>query len=309
MNTAAPSLTKLTPRPRQQAAFSDHSLLTPPQVGRHELFRATVRAVSAPSPRLRRITLHSPAFAAHQLSGPDEFFGLLMPQPGAPLHLPQHPGGENLRAAVAAMPEQVRPNLRWYTVRRFDPHEGELTFDIVTHGITQQNLDTNEQAGPGLRWCLSAQAGSEVGIWTAQGLWHRADSAQTLIADPSALPSLRAILEYTAAFAPQQLQEMHVIAVAENSEDIEPKLLSEWQGRLGSLELLFSPATEFATHTARLLERVDYLEHPARLARYVWVAGEGSLCKQVRRHCVNTWQLSPTEVQWCPYWFLGKARP
>ena len=148
-----------------------------------------------------------------------------------------------------------------------------------------------------------------VGIWTAQELWHRANSAQTLIADPSALPSLRAILEYTAAFAPQQLQEMHVIAVAENSEDIEPKLLSEWQGRLGSLELLFSPATEFATHTARLLERIDYLEHPARLARYVWVAGEGSLCKQVRRHCVNTWQLSPAEVQWCPYWFLGKARP
>lgn len=309
MNTAAASLTKLTSSSRQQAAFSDHDLLTPPQVGEHGLFRATVRTVSAPSPRLRRITLHSPAFATHQLSGPDEFFGLLMPQPGAPLHLPQHPGGENLRAAVAAMPEHIRPNLRWYTVRRFDPHEGELTFDIVTHGITQQNLDTDEQVGPGLRWCLSAQAGSEVGIWTARGLWHRASSAQTLIADPSALPSLRAILEYTAAFAPQQLQEMHVIAVAENSEDIEPKLLSEWQGRLGSLELLFSPATEFATHTARLLERIDYLEHPARLARYVWVAGEGSLCKQVRRHCVNTWQLNPAEVQWCPYWFLGKARP
>src|SRR5699024_12788394 len=63
--------------------------------------------------------------------------------------------------------------------------------------ISQQNLDTDEQVGPGLRWCLSAQVGSEVGIWTAQGLWHRANSAQTLIADPSALPSLRAILEYT----------------------------------------------------------------------------------------------------------------
>lgn len=308
MDSIAAPLEKPTRAP-QQAAFSDHRLTTPPAATEHQLFRATVRAVSAPSPRLRRITLHSPSFAEYQLTGPDEFFGLLMPQPGAALHLPEQAEGENLRAAVAAMPQYLRPNLRWYTVRRFDPSSCQLTFDIVTHGVETENLRTEEHAGPGLRWCLSVQPGSEVGIWTAQGLWHRSTQSQTLIADPSALPSLRAILEYTAAFAPDQLRHMHVIAVAENSEDIEPQLLSQWQDELGSLELLFSPAAEFATHTEGLLERIDHFEHPARLSEYVWVAGEGGLCKQVRRHCINTWQLDPSAVQWCPYWFLGKARP
>ncbi len=309
MNVATPQVSKLTVSPTRRNAFTDHQLVDPPQAAGHELFRATIHEITSPSHRLRRITLHSPSFATYQLSGPDEFFGLLMPQPGTPLHLPQQTKGENLRAAVAEIPAEIRPNLRWYTVRQFDPLNCTLTFDIVTHGITLEDLEVGHDIGPGLRWCLTAQVGSEVGLWTAHGLWHRAAPAQTLIADPSALPSLRAILEYTQTFAPKQLRDMHVIAVAETAEDIEPHLLSEWQEKLGSVELLFCPVAEFTSQTVRLLERIDALEHPARFSQYVWVAGEGDLCKNVRRHCVSTWKLETSAVQWCPYWFLGKARP
>lgn len=309
MKVATPSLDTLAALDVQRAAFADHQLISPPQTAEHQLFRATVRAISAPARRLRRITVHCEALADYQLTGPDEFFGLLMPQPGAQLHLPHQAAGENLRAAVAEMPKDIRPGLRWYTVRRFNPQACTLTFDIVTHGVELEDLNAKEDIGPGLRWCLTAEPGSEVGLWTAQGLWHRAARTQTFIADPSALPSLRAILEYADTFAPDQLRDMHVIAVAENSEDIEPFFVSEWQDELGSLEFLFTPAAEFATNAKHLLERMESLEHPARLSEHVWVAGEGNLCKQVRRHCISSWELDASAVQWCPYWFLGKARP
>ncbi|HJD89702.1 MAG TPA: siderophore-interacting protein [Corynebacterium urealyticum] len=40
------------------------------------------------------------------------------------------------------------------------------------------------------------------------------------------------------------------------------------------------------------LRQLDEASHPATRAAYVWVAGEGQLCKEVRRHAVNSWDLS-----------------
>ncbi|WP_287861836.1 siderophore-interacting protein [Corynebacterium sp.] len=291
----------------QRAAFADHKLIHAPSSPSHHIIRATVYSVSAPAENLRRITVHSPELVGFRLSGPDEFFGLLMPpNPSGELHLPSHDGGANIRASVAAMPASQRPNLRWYTVRAFDPEQGRITFDVVTHGV---NNPCKNDVGPGLAWALATRVGDQVGIWTCQGLWHRAQSSQTLIADPSAAPSIRAILEYAHAFAPEQLRDMHLVVVAENHGDLEPSLIADWGSKLGSLEVLFSATTDFSTAVIAHLQQLDSAEHPATQSQYVWVAGEGQLCKDVRHHAIHAWGLNSESVQWCPYWFLGRARP
>ena len=290
-----------------RAAFSDHLLLAAPSEPHHRIIRATVYDVSAPAENLQRIVIRSLELVGFQLSGPDEFFGLFMPaKPGENLHLPLHGGGANIRASVTAMPETQRPNLRWYTVRSLDPECGQITFDVATHGVKNPK---DEHVGPGLAWALATRVGDQVGIWTCQGLWHRAQSSQTLIADPSAVPSVRAILDYADAFTPEQLRDIHLVVVAENHGDLEPSLVADWESKLGSLEVLFSATTDFSTAVMSHLQQLDRAEHPATQSKYVWVAGEGQLCKEVRRHAIHTWGLNSESVQWCPYWFLGRARP
>lgn len=290
-----------------RVAFSDHQLLTAPAEPHHRIIRATVYDVNTPAENLKRIVIHSPELVGFQLSGPDEFFGLLMPpNTHEDLHLPLYNGDTNIRACVAAMPDGQRPNLRWYTVRSFDPERGLIAFDVATHGVKNPK-DGN--VGPGLTWTLEARTGDQVGIWTGRGLWHRAHSSQTLVADPSAAPSVRAILEYTQTFVPEQLCDMHVIVVAENHGDLEPSLIADWENRLGSLEILFSTTTEFQAATMSHLQQLERTDHPATQSKYVWVAGEGKLCKRVRRHAITNWHLPSDSVQWCPYWFLGRARP
>lgn len=290
-----------------RVAFSDHQLLTAPAEPHHRIIRATVYDVNTPAENLKRIVIHSPELVGFQLSGPDEFFGLLMPpNTHEDLHLPLYNGDTNIRACVAAMPDGQRPNLRWYTVRSFDPERGLIAFDVATHGVKNPK-DGN--VGPGLTWTLEARTGDQVGIWTGRGLWHRAHSSQTLVADPSAAPSVRAILEYTQTFVPEQLCDMHVIVVAENHGDLEPSLIADWESKLGSLEVLFSAATDFSTAVMSHLQQLDRAKHPATQSKYVWVAGEGQLCKDVRHHVVHTWGLNIESVKWHPYWFLGRARP
>lgn len=290
-----------------RAAFSDHQLLATPSDPHHRIICATVYDVSTPAENLQRIVIHSPELVGFQLSGPDEFFGLFMPaRSGENLHLPLHGGSANIRASVAAMPETQRPNLRWYTVRSLDPECGQITFDVATHGVKNPK---DEHVGPGLAWVLRARVGDQVGIWTCQGLWHRAQNSQMLVADPSAAPSVRAILEYTQAFAQEQLCDMHLVVVAENHDDLEPSLVADWESKLGSLEVLFSAATDFSTAVMSHLRQLDRAEHPATQSKYVWVAGEGQLCKDVRHHAIHAWGLASESVQWCPYWFLGRARP
>lgn len=306
MDSSPLGLDALTSSPEKRAAYIDHLLVNAPTAQDHHIVRARVRSVSAPSKHLRRIVVESPEFIGFKVTGPDEFFGLFMPQHGAELHLPTEFEGLNVRAAVAAMAEDVRPNLRWYTIRSVDSSRGTLTFDVVTHGVDNPE---DPHAGPGLSWVLGARIGDSVGIWTCQGLWHRSSSSQTLLADPSAVPSVRAILEYVEAFAPAQLHEIRVVIVVESFHDLEPLLFFDWEDKVSRLDLIFAPAEEFGEATTKYLAQLDELGHSTGHSEYVWVAGEGNFCKSVRRHAIKNWGLPAEAVQWCPYWFLGKARP
>ncbi|NKE60016.1 hypothetical protein FXN61_25740 [Lentzea sp. PSKA42] len=78
-------------------------------------FVMTATAVTELSEHMRRITFHAPELASFAVTGPDEYFGLLMAT-GRELVMPPD-DRINVRSSLRAMPEDERPDLRWYTVR------------------------------------------------------------------------------------------------------------------------------------------------------------------------------------------------
>ena len=156
---------------RSPEEFADHQLLRAPHTQNHRLIPVTVHRVNYLTDTVLRIVVHAEELKSYALTGPDEFFGLLMPPPNQPFSSPEDFAarpieGLNIRAAVAAMPHEVRPNLRWYTARHLDKDQGLLAFDVATHGVSAE--DAHSTTGPGLTWCLSARPGDPAGVWTCK---------------------------------------------------------------------------------------------------------------------------------------------
>ncbi|AKK03753.1 siderophore-interacting protein [Corynebacterium epidermidicanis] len=191
--------------------------------------------ITDPCPNLRRSTLHSPDLIGAQLSGPDEYFGPLMP-PTDVAFTPFDCVATNIRAAVQALPNETRPNLRWYTVRTLDASNGLLTFDVVLH---------NYVSGPGSTWISGAQVGDSCGICLAQSLWQPTTAPQILVADTTGTPALLSILDQLPSDA---LADCSVAVCAPSKSDIELPALPHYSPRLRHLSVKYS-ATSTAPQT------------------------------------------------------------
>lgn len=295
------------------AAFTTETIDTRPAREDCAIYTAEVLANTSLSANLRRITLYCPSFTSLHLTGPDEFFGLFMPQPGQEyIPLPTFEGG-NIRAHASAIPEQLRPHLRWYTVRHFDQKAGTLEFDVATHGVTPVKLaSSDDRIGPGLRWALTATPGSTVGLFTAHGLWQNNHSRQLLIGDATAAPSIWSIVEFQEALHPGGLGDMHVVITAENTEDTEPGRAGasdhDWADSLGSYHVVSVPQEQQAGAVDELLRSARAEAAPLSAVDYVWVCGEQALAKGVRNQVVKDWGVDPKDVFFCPYWIAGRPR-
>ena len=261
----------------------------------HELIPVILTANKRIRPRLHRLTFYAEAFRTYTLSGPDEFFGLVMPQAGQEFR-PFPVDGINLRSAVSAICEERRPDLRWYTIRALHSEEATVDVDVVTHG----------DSGPGSRWIRRARAGDTAGFFTCNDLWRPTESAQLLVADASALPALRHILAYQENHNPAMLRATDVMAVVTSEDEVEPGLATRWETSVRSLRIIHTQPRQEADAVVAAL-RADYAR--ASGPGYVWASGEGELAKSVRGLAVNEWGLDTTNVTWVPYWFYGRARP
>ncbi|BDV26366.1 siderophore-interacting protein [Corynebacterium ulcerans] len=306
---------------RPLTAFADHELRNSPAEPDHHLVQARVVGVTEIAPHLRRIELSSPDFHEWTLTGPDEFFGLVMPPEHLnttsaffPLleNLPRQERA-NLRSTLNAINEDERPALRWYTVRHLDAQRGIMTFDIATHGVTQESLvksvssadaHTHADIGPGLRWALCAQPGDPVGIFSARGLWDRRWDRQLVVADASSVPSALAIAEFMSDLHPGQLHSIRFVITAESEADVETAAVEWLCTHAEHVEVLYRPITEQADAVLRYLQS-DSRDKPD----YVWVSGEGNLCKDIRRLAIKEWGLETDAIFWCPYWYIGRPRP
>ncbi|SES25054.1 siderophore-interacting protein [Corynebacterium cystitidis] len=260
----------------------------------HSLELLTVTSNQLLKPRLRRLTFYSPSFQDFRLTSPDEFFGLLMPQSGQQFQ-PFKLEGANIRAAVAQLPKTIRPDLRWYTIRHHHPTKATIDVDIVTHGDN----------GPGSRWISSSQPGMTAGMYRCDGLWAPPTSSQLLLADASALPALRHILEYCEAHMPYSLSITDVIAVITDFDEVEDGLTDQWARKVRTLRIIEPQKTAEPEATIREMNDICSKNIPTS----VWVAGEGEIAKAVRSTALDTWGIPKEQVTWSPYWFYGRARP
>jgi len=249
-------------------------------------FETTVSRVADLGGGLRRITFTAPEFATFERCGADEYFGLVMARPGAELTLPDG-AHENVRAAIAEMPEDVRPNLRWYTIRAHDPATASIDVDVVTHG----------DSGPGSAWALRAAPGVRAGFRSGGALWrgHECEGPLLVVADETALPAVAAILDLhpdTAGGA-----TIHV-------EVADPAVLTAYD--------VITAAPDLHVHVRGGREPgaavLPALREQAPGHEYAWLCGESGLVTEGRRHLVKAAGMDRRSVLFSGYWKLGQER-
>ncbi len=252
-------------------------------------FAATVTAVTDLGGGMKRVTARAPELRSFVPSGPDEYVGLYMPPAGAPLLMPD-PAALNPRAAVAELPADERPALRWYTIREQDPLAGTVDIDIVTHG----------DSGPGSAWTCRVRPGDPVGIRASGALYRglEVQGRQVLVADETAVPSVAAILD---AWGGAQDASDHGLEV--HVEVADPDVLDAYDlgdatvhVRTGSPGSVLVPA----------LDR--HLATGGSPVQYAWACGESDFAAGARRALVRH-GVDRRRIYFCGYWKLGQARP
>lgn len=241
----------------------------------------TVEAVTDVAAHVRRITFSAAEFRSYVTNGADEYFGLLIPRDGR-LVMPD-PHEVNLRRAVHRMPEDDRPELRWYTLRAVRPEQGEVDVDIVLHG----------DAGPGSAWATRVAIGEHVGFRQHTALHlPPATGHQLLIADETGAPALAAILESldNPAAATVLVEVPDLGYLSPLPDGIEAIVVQRGDRQPGEAAL----------------ERLTGLDLPA--LSYAWICGEHTLATGVRRHLVKERDVNRRSVMFSSFWTLGEAR-
>ncbi|MFI5959902.1 siderophore-interacting protein [Cryptosporangium sp. NPDC051539] len=242
---------------------------------------ASVVAVQTVSPSVVRITLGG--LGGVCCNGFDQRMKLLFARDGD-LVLPSR---EDWWGSYRALPDDVRPVMRTFTIRSQDPGTGRLDVEFALHGV----------AGPASAWASRAQVGSTVGV-IAAAVPDAARAAtayepggadwQLLVGDDTALPAIAAILETLPASAVAR-----VIVRVPTPADVR---VLPTPGRDVSVTWLTGPAS--------LAPAVAALDLPDGVP-YAWVAGEAADVRDVRRHLVGERGWTAKQHYFGGYWRAG----
>jgi NADPH-dependent ferric siderophore reductase len=239
----------------------------------------TVTRVRALTPRMLRVSFGAPAGLTHW---PDQQIKLCFPRGGS-LHLPAAGGGDmRWYQAYLAIPEQSRPWLRSFTVRRHDPDRNELDIDFVLHG----------DAGPAVRWARTAAPGQVLGRYGPAEAYRtrlRAGDWYLFAGDETAVPAIGSLLESL----PSAARALVFLEVADPAEE-------------QSLSTVSTPdATDvcwlFRSAGASLLDAVRALSFPEG-AVSAWLAGEAGTVRALRRHLVAQRGVPKRSIEFAGYW-------
>jgi NADPH-dependent ferric siderophore reductase len=221
-----------------------------------------VRLVSnvAVAPRVRRL-----AFTGEDVArfGSEADFHVRLYFPPDGLTTPEWPRpGADGRTIWPA--DERRPEVRYYTVRRWIPERNEIEIDFILH----------DNEGPGSAFAARARPGAVVGMAGPLGRSSR-DAAWTLLAgDETALPAIARILERM----PREARGAAFIEV-DSAKDEMPLdrpagVALRWLHRRGA------PAGA----TDLIHQAVVSAPLPPEADCFVWVACEYSASKAIRRH-------------------------
>lgn len=269
---------------------------TPPAT--REIVTAHVLAAEPLGASFVRVTVGGDGLARFAPMGFDQWFRMFLPGPGR--HAPTLPGAADHSwwPQMQAMPEQIRPILRNYTVRdyreagcgRYGPG-AELVVDVATHGDT----------GPASAWARTAEPGAALALLDEGIMFHRPAGAtwQIVVGDESALPAIAGILAPSAERNDATVTEVFV--EVSHLEDV------------AAQNLVTGPRTRVhpVTRTdvrpgAQVLDAVRAAELPDGPG-YGFVVGESGLVTAMRRHLVRERGLEKSAVTFSGYWKYGAA--
>ncbi|AXH96351.1 siderophore-interacting protein [Ornithinimicrobium avium] len=272
-----------------RAAYS-RSTAMPLERTEHRCVPGTVIGAADVAPWLRRLTLHVPGLRGYEVQAPDEYVGLVMPRPGTTLPDLSSITGPHPRPVLATMPEEDRPDVRWYTVSDWRPQTAELDVEVVLH--PEGEVDE----GPGATWVRAAAPGDAVAVQTGTACYHQPADArvQVVAGDETAYPSIAGIIEAARGTD----RELHVFLELARADAL-PALPQPERGSLTLVDRVQTPGEA-------LLVAVRAADLPA--VDYGWVCGEQQLAAGVRKHLVGERGLGRTDVYFCAYWILGRAR-
>jgi NADPH-dependent ferric siderophore reductase len=244
-----------------------------------DLYEADVRAVRTLTPHLRRITFVGESLRRFRDDGPDQRFKLLLPQEGQ--HRPVLPESEGWYDAWRAMPADIRPVLRTYTIRSARPEAGEVDVDFVLH----------EPSGPASRWAAAARPGDRVALYAAWAEYEVPEpgARQLVVGDHTALPAVAAIVERM-----DEATRGDVVLEVPGPDDrlpleVPPGVRLVWVDAVPG-----SPGASLTAVVTGLAEDV----RPG----YAWVAADRDTVAVLRRHLVEERGLSTDQIMFMGYW-------
>ncbi|GGT13796.1 siderophore-interacting protein [Streptomyces chromofuscus] len=251
-------------------------------------------------PSLVRVTFAGPDLAAFHSLGRDQSLSLFLPHPGqseprVPVEL-----GDRWWQGWRDLPDDVRAVMRSYTLRALRREPDEIDIDFVLHGVEP---GAAVPAGPASRWASRAAAGDRVlllgpAIADNRAIRFRPPQDTDLVVvwgDETALPAVSAILESLPAGLPARVWlEVHDAGTIQDlatEADADVTWLVQDPSRAEA-----SPMGLGALRAAQL----PPAEHP-----YVWIAGESSCVKELRRHFVGERGIDRRRVTFVGYWRQG----
>ena len=209
--------------------------------------------------------------------------GRIAPQDPAPWM----PPNQAVRIAVES-PEGLRPVVRVYTIRSFDPVQSIVEIDFVLH----------EDDSPAMRWLNSARPGTRLPmIGPRQHFVPDATGGKpaAIFADETAIPAVWAILTAWPAGARASVW----------IETADPAAFAELPAPEGvELHLLPRAPSEAPGSTMRLLAAARALKAPGDWT--VWAAGERQEMRDLRNH-FRAAGIARDAMQVLGYWRKGMS--
>ncbi|HWV27316.1 MAG TPA: siderophore-interacting protein [Aeromicrobium sp.] len=217
---------------------------------------------------------------------PDEYLRVMIPPAGAELVLPTI---DSETYSVTYPEGAVEPESRVYTVsdHRIVDGRTQIDIDVALHDV-----------GVGSDWARTCEAGDQVGLTEAHGLYAAADDVgwQLLVCDITGVPALARILR---GLSPGQRVEAHVVITDEGDQVALPSA--------ADVDLTWHLVQDERHISEALSARVVDRELPES-DRYVWLAGEARASRAARKYLRRTLGWPQSDFYTCGYWQLDAEK-
>lgn len=245
-----------------------------------------VRRVTRVTPHMARVAFGCDELADFEWDGPDQRAKLFLPPAGHEKPLSPEPLGEGWYQRFRELPDDIRPTLRTYTVRGYNPSANEIEIDFVLHG----------DSGPASAWAGRVRPGDYAGILGPYADYDPVPDSdwQLIIGDETALPAIGGILESV----PHGTRVHAFVEVADAAEEqvfaSKGDVALTWIHRDG-----VEPG-----QCGKLAEAIRGAELPSTKP-YVWLAAESGSVRTIRRHLVNERGIDRAAIYFSGYWKHG----